>query len=83
MSYSFLQGGQIMKNTRTVRNAYFEDKINRISKPKVQLFSLERVRLDIDKLITDCNDLIVNPEIEEKGRYFDNLLNTSYDLGEL
>ncbi len=72
-----------MNNVHMISNTYIEEMVNRISKPKVQLLSLERVRLDINKLISNCDDLIVNPEIEEKGKYFDNLLNTCYDLGEI
>lgn len=72
-----------MDNTTMIRNTYIEETVNRISKPKVQLLSLERVRLDINKLIINSTDLTINPQIEEKGKYFDNLLNTCYDLGEL
>ncbi|MFU0826325.1 MAG: Peptide chain release factor 2 [Lachnoclostridium sp.] len=73
-----------MKNTRTISNTYYyEDMLNRISRPKIQLFTLERVRLDINKMITDSDDLFINPELEEKGKCFDNLLNTCYDLGEI
>ncbi len=73
----------MMNSENLIRNTYSEEMIHRISKPKVQLLSLERVRLDINKLINNCDNLIINPGIEEKGKYFDNLLNTCYDSGEI
>ncbi|WFR56108.1 hypothetical protein QA584_21190 [Anaerocolumna sp. AGMB13025] len=72
-----------MNNANSIRNTYSEEMVNRISKPKVQLLSLERVRLDLNKLIDNCDNLVINPEIEEKGKYFDDLLNTCYDLGDI
>jgi hypothetical protein len=72
-----------MNNANSIRNTYSEEMVNRISKPKVQLLSLERVRLDLNKSIDNCDNLVINPEIEEKGKYFDDLLNTCYDLGDI
>lgn len=72
-----------MNNTNRIRNTYSEEMVTRISKPKIRLFSLERARLDINKLISNSDALMINPEIEEKGKYFDNLLNTCYDSGEI
>ncbi len=72
-----------MNNENLIRNTYYEEMVNRITKPKVQLLSLEKARLDLNKLISNCDELIVNPEIEEKGKHFDNLLNSCYDSGEI
>ncbi|QHQ61241.1 hypothetical protein Ana3638_11035 [Anaerocolumna sedimenticola] len=55
----------------------------RISKPKIQLLTLEKLRLDINKMINNSEDLHMNPGIEEMGKNFDSLLNTYYDLGDL
>ncbi|MGB8451818.1 MAG: hypothetical protein WCD89_05735 [Anaerocolumna sp.] len=72
-----------MNNESLMRNTYSGEIANRITKPKVQMLSLEKVRLDLNKLISNCDDLIVNPEIKEKGKYFDDLMNSYYDLGEI
>ncbi|WMJ89541.1 hypothetical protein [Anaerocolumna sp. MB42-C2] len=55
----------------------------RISRPKIQLLTLEKLRLDINKMINNSENLHMNPGIEEMGKNFDSLLNTYYDLGEL
>ncbi|GEM_PF-6627167 len=72
-----------MNNRNLMRKTYSKETLNRITKPKVQLLSLEKARLDLNKLISNSDDFIINPEIEEQGKYFDNLLNSYYDLGEI
>ncbi len=72
-----------MNSKNLIRNIYSEGVVNRITKPKIQFLSLEKARLNLNKLISNCDELIVNPEIEEQGKYFDNLLNSYYDLGEI
>ncbi len=72
-----------MNKENMMRKNSYTEMVNRITKPKVQMLSLEKARLDLNRLISNCNSLTVNPEIEEKGRDFDNLLNSYYDLNEI
>ena len=72
-----------MNNENLMELYAWQEVEGRISKPKIQLLTLEKVRLGINKMIDNSENLHMNPGIEEMGRNFDSLLNTYYDLGDL
>ncbi len=72
-----------MNNENLTEFYDWQEMEGRISKPKIQLLTLEKLRLDINKMINNSEDLHMNPGIEEMGKNFDSLLNTYYDLGDL
>ncbi len=51
----------------------------RVSKPAVRLFGMEKVRSDINKLVNNSITLSMNHELKELGNKFDELLNIYYN----
>lgn len=54
------------------------DLTERVSKPAIRSFSMERVRAEINKLASSCNGLSGNHELKALGNQFDELLDRYY-----